>query len=320
MTAYVVRRVLLAIPVLIAITLAGYITLSLAPGDPIRARMDPEVLARMTPQQIETQRRAFGLDQPVIVQYGRWLADVVRGNLGYSIVTRTPVANEIAARLGPTVLLMGTALVIGLMVGIPFGVIAAVRQYTVLDYLLTASTMFFISTPVFVTGLIAIYLFAVSWQILPVGGMETLGEPFSFTDRLAHLIMPAAILGIAIAAPLMRYTRASMLEVLHSDYIVTARSKGLRSRLVLWRHGLRNALLPVITLIGLLLPELVAGAVITEQLFAWPGMGSLAVQAASNRDPALMMGVTVVIAIGVLVSSLLADVAYAAVDPRIRYD
>jgi peptide/nickel transport system permease protein len=319
-TAYVVRRVLLAIPVLIAITLAGYITLSLAPGDPIRARMDPEVLARMTPEQIEAQRRAFGLDQPVIVQYGRWLADVVRGDLGYSIVTRTPVINEISARLAPTILLMGTALVIGLLVGIPFGVIAAVRQYTVLDYLLTASTMFFISTPVFVTGLIAIYLFAVSWQILPVGGMETLGEPFSLTDRLAHLIMPATILGIAIAAPLMRYTRASMLEVLNSEYLTTARSKGLRSRVVLGRHGLRNALIPVITLIGLLLPELVAGAVITEQLFAWPGMGSLAVQAASNRDPALMMGVTVVIAVGVLVSSLVADVAYGAVDPRIRYD
>jgi peptide/nickel transport system permease protein len=319
-TAYVVRRVLLAIPVLIAITLAGYITLSLAPGDPIRARMDPEVLARMTPEQIEAQRRAFGLDQPVIVQYGRWLADVVRGDLGYSIVTRTPVINEISARLGPTILLMGTALVIGLLVGIPFGLIAAVRQYTVLDYLLTASTMFFISTPVFVTGLIAIYLFAVSWQILPVGGMETLGEPFSLADRLAHLIMPATILGIAIAAPLMRYTRASMLEVLHSEYITTARSKGLAARVVVGRHGLRNALIPVITLIGLLLPELVAGAVITEQLFAWPGMGSLAVQAASNRDPALMMGVTVVIAIGVLVSSLVADVTYAAVDPRIRYD
>ena len=320
MTTYVVRRLLLAIPVLIAITLAGYVTLSLAPGDPILARMDPETLARMTPQQVETQRRAFGLDQPVIIQYGRWLADVARGDLGYSIVTRRPVVDELAARLGPTILLMGAALAIGLLLGIPFGVISAVRQYSIVDYVLTAVTMLLISSPVFVTGLIAIYLLAVSWQILPVGGMETLGVPFDLVDRIAHLVMPATILGVAIAAPFMRYTRASMLEVLHSEYIVTARSKGLGSRVILIRHALRNALLPVITLIGLLLPELVAGAVITEQLFAWPGMGSLAVQAASNRDPALMMGVMMVVAIGVLISSLAADVAYAAVDPRVRYD
>ena len=320
MTTFIIRRLLLAIPVLMAITLAGYVTLSLAPGDPILARMDPETLARMTPEQIETQRRAFGLDQPVVIQYARWLADVVRGDLGYSIVTRQPVVDELAARLGPTVLLMGVALAIGLVLGIPFGLISAVRQYSVIDYVLTAVTMLLISSPVFVTGLVAIYLFAVSWQVLPVGGMETLGAPFDLVDRAAHVVMPATILGVAIAAPLMRYTRASMLEVLGSDYMTTARSKGLVGRVVLIRHALRNALIPVITLLGLLLPELVAGAVITEQLFAWPGMGSLAVQAASNRDPALMMGVMMVVAAGVLISSLLADVTYAVVDPRVRYD
>lgn len=320
MTTFIIRRLLLAIPVLIAITLAGYVTLSLAPGDPILARMDPETLARMTPEQIDTQRRAFGLDQPVVIQYARWLADLVRGDLGYSIVTRQPVVDELAARLGPTALLMGVALAIGLVLGIPFGLISAVRQYSAIDYVLTAVSMLLISSPVFVTGLVAIYLFAVSWQVLPVGGMETLGAPFDVLDRAAHVVMPATILGVAIAAPLMRYTRASMLEVLGSEYMTTARSKGLISRVVLIRHALRNALIPIITLIGLLLPELVAGAVITEQLFAWPGMGSLAVQAASNRDPALMMGVMMVVAVGVLLSSLLADVSYAVVDPRVRYD
>ena len=320
MTTFIIRRLLLAIPVLIAITLAGYVTLSLAPGDPILARMDPETLARMTPEQIDTQRRAFGLDQPVVIPYARWLADLVRGDLGYSIVTRQPVVDELAARLGPTALLMGVALAIGLVLGIPFGLISAVRQYSAIDYVLTAVSMLLISSPVFVTGLVAIYLFAVSWQVLPVGGMETLGAPFDVLDRAAHVVMPATILGVAIAAPLMRYTRASMLEVLGSEYMTTARSKGLISRVVLIRHALRNALIPIITLIGLLLPELVAGAVITEQLFAWPGMGSLAVQAASNRDPALMMGVMMVVAVGVLLSSLLADVSYAVVDPRVRYD
>ena len=254
------------------------------------------------------------------IQYVRWLADVARGDLGYSIVTRQPVVEELAARLGPTVLLMGVALAIGLALGIPFGLISAVRQYSAIDYILTAITMLLISSPVFVTGLVAIYLFAVSWQVLPVGGMATLGAPFDLVDRAAHVVMPATILGVAIAAPLMRYTRASMLEVMGSEYMTTARSKGLISRVVLIRHALRNALIPVITLLGLLLPELVAGAVITEQLFAWPGMGSLAVQAASNRDPALMMGVMMVVATGVLFSSLLADVTYAVVDPRVRYD
>jgi peptide/nickel transport system permease protein len=316
--AYIVRRILIAIPVLLGISVAGFFALALAPGDPVTSMIDPEALRRMSPEQIEQIRHQLGLDGPIIVRYGRWLADVVRGNLGYSIITSRPGIVELATRIGPTLLLMGTAVAIALLIGIPCGVISAVRQYSRLDYAVTTFSLAMISTPTFLLGLIFIYTFAVTLKWLPAGGLATLGVPFSLTDRLEHLVMPALILGLANAAPLMRYTRGSMLEVINSDYITTARAKGLAGRVVLIRHGLRNALIPIITLIGLLLPELVAGAVITEQVFAWPGMGQLAVTAADRRDPALMMGVMMLVAVGVLVSSLLADIAYATVDPRVR--
>lgn len=319
MTAYLARRLLLAIPVLVAVTFAGFLILSLTPGDPIKARLDPEILSRLTPEQLDAMRAQFGLDGPVHVRYLRWVAGVLQGDLGFSIATRQPVLEEIGGRLPPTLLLMGTALVIGLLIGIPFGILSALRQYTWVDYLLTTGTMVLISVPIFLVGLVAIYLFGIALDLLPVGGMATLGADFDPVDRLSHLAMPALVLGIGIAAPFMRYTRAAMLDVLNADYLRTATAKGLPRRIVLSRHAFRNALIPIITLLGLLVPELIAGAVITEQLFAWPGMGSLAVEAAGDRDPALMTGIILVVGIAVLASSILADVGYAAADPRIRY-
>jgi peptide/nickel transport system permease protein len=194
-----------------------------------------------------------------------------------------------------------------------------VNQYGRIDYALSAFTIFLISTPTFVLGLLALYLFGVSLKILPVGELFTFGKEDDVIDRLAHLVMPAMILGLVNAAPLMRYTRASMLDVLGSDYITTARAKGLASRVVLVRHALRNALIPVITILAILLPELVAGAVITETVFNWPGLGQLSVRAAADRDPALMMGVVLIVGAATLVSSIEADFAYSVVDPRIRY-
>lgn len=319
MGAYLLRRLLTAIPVLIGITLVGFFALSLAPGDPITARVDPSLIAQLGPEWVAARRHELGLDQPFLVRYARWLVDVAHGNLGYSIVTRHSIASELALRLPATLQLMGAALGIGLLIGIPFGVLSAVKQYSKLDYTLTIVTMVMISTPTFFLGLAAIYVFGVYLRILPTSGIATLGKPFSLSDRLTHLILPATILGLGNAAPLMRYTRASMLEVLQRDYMTTARAKGLSTWTVLTRHGFRNALLPVITTVGLLLPELVAGAVITEQLFAWPGMGAMAVRGAADRDPSLLMGVILVIGLGVLLSNLLADVAYAIADPRIRY-
>jgi peptide/nickel transport system permease protein len=330
--AYILRRILIAIPVLFGITVLAFAILSTAP-DQLGALIDPEARGKMTPAQIEAIRKDLGLDGPPYVRYVRWIGlqplissvtgekavtGVLQGNFGYTLSTRQPVAAEIGPRIGPTLLLMTTSLLIALLVGIPFGVISAVKQYGRIDYALTSVTMLLISTPTFVLGLILIYLLGVSLRILPIGGMQTLGKPFSFADLGAHMVMPALILGFANAAPLMRYTRASMLEVLGSEYVTTARAKGLRGRAVLIRHGLRNALIPIVTVIGLLLPELVAGAIITEQVFSWPGMGLLAVRAASQRDPSLMMGIVLIIAIAVLTANIVTDVAYTYIDPRVR--
>src|SRR5436190_1401339 len=324
MGSYIIRRVLIAIPVLFGITVIAFAILSTAP-DPIGALIDPERRATMTPADIEQVRRDLGLDGPPYVRYARWLGlqpvisivtgekpvkGVLEGELGYTLSSRRPVADEITARVGPTLLLMVSAFVIALLVGIPFGVITAVRQYGKLDYFLTSATMVLISTPTFVLGLILIYLLGVSLHLLPIGGMQTLGKPFSYVDLGAHIAMPALILGFAYAAPLMRYTRASVLEVLNSEYVTTARAKGLRGRVILVRHGLRNALIPIISVLGFLLPDLIAGAIITEQVFSWPGMGLLAVRAASQRDPSLLMGIVLIIAVAVLTISNVAVLPY----------
>jgi peptide/nickel transport system permease protein len=330
--AYIIRRILIAIPVLFGITLLAFGILSTAP-DQLGALIDPEARAHMTPAQIEQIRKDLGLDGPPWVRYARWLgiqpliagvtgekpvSGVLQGNLGYTLSTRRAVAEEIGSRIGPTLLLMGASLLIALLIGIPFGIITAVRQYGKLDYLLTSTTMILISTPTFVMGLILIYLLGVSLRLLPIGGMTTLGKPFNIADLAAHMVMPALILGFAYAAPLMRYTRASMLEVLGTEYVTTARAKGLRGGVVLVRHALRNALIPIITVVGFLLPDLVAGAIVTEQVFSWPGMGLLAVRAASQRDPSLMMGLVLLIAVAVLTINIITDVAYTFADPRVR--
>jgi len=318
--SYVLRRILIAFPVLLGITIIGFTALSMAPGDPLLARLDPSQLAELQrdPTRLAERRHQLGLDEPVPVRYALWLSGAVTGNLGYSIQSHRPVAEEIWKRIPPTLALMGTAIILAILLGVPFGILSALRQYSALDYVLTTFTMLASSTPAFVLGLGAIYIFAVWLRVLPSGGIETLGKESGLGDFVRHLILPASVLGLANAAPLLRYTRASMLEVLHSDYVVTARSKGLSPRTVTVRHAFRNSLIPIVTVIGLLLPEMVAGAVITEQIFAWPGTGQLAVRAATDRDPALMMGVVLVVGSAVLAANLLVDVLYARIDPRIR--
>jgi peptide/nickel transport system permease protein len=315
---YIVRRILIAIPVLIGITVLAFVALSLAPGDPITSRMDPEALSRMTAEDLAAARHALGLDQPIPVRYLIWLGGILQGDLGYSVVNHSLVVDELGRRLPPTLILMSLALVVGSTVGIAFGIAAAVRQYSRLDYALTAFSTSFIAIPGFVVGLVMIYVFGAALKILPTTGMFTLGKPPTLPDMFVHLIMPVTLLSVGLAAQLTRYTRASMLEVLSSDFMTTAKSKGLHGRSVLLGHAFRNALIPVITVIGLTLPDLVAGAVITEQLFGWPGMGQLAVKAASSRDPAMMMGVILVVATAVLVANLVVDVLYGVADPRIR--
>jgi peptide/nickel transport system permease protein len=318
MATYVVRRLLVSIPTLFAITVVAFVALALAPGDPMTSLIDPELLARMTAEQKAQLRSELGLDQPLPVRYVIWLTDIAQGDLGYSVVNKRLVADDITMRLGPTLLLMGSAALIGIPVGIALGVLAAVRQYSVLDYISTGFSTAFIAIPGFVVGLVLIYALGANLKVLPTSGMTTLGRPFDPIDLVRHLILPVTLLGLAIAAQTARYSRAALLETLGSEYVVTARSKGLRARRVLWTHAFRNALIPIITVVGLILPDLVAGAVITESLFGWPGMGSLAVDAARGRDAALMMGVILVIATAVLVANLITDIGYALADPRVR--
>jgi ABC-type dipeptide/oligopeptide/nickel transport system permease component len=319
--AYVVRRLLISIPVLLGITLLGFVALRTAPGDPLLASANPEVLANIAahPEILEEQRRRLGFDQPVFPnQYLRWLGGVLQGDLGYSLTSHRTIAYEISSRLPQTLLLMVTALTLAVAIGIPIGVVTAVRQYSRVDYGLNAAAIFLASTPPFVLGLLAIYIFAVNLHWLPTSQPHTPGRT-DIGDALYHLILPAGVLAIVNAAPLVRYTRASMLDVLNSEYVTTARSKGLPYRLVIVRHALRNALIPIITLVALLLPEAIAGAVITEQIFAWNGMGQLAVHAAGARDPSLLMAIILITGVTVLLANLLADIAYAVVDPRVRF-
>jgi peptide/nickel transport system permease protein len=284
--------------------------------------VNPEVLANLmaNPELLEEQRRKLGFDQPIFPnQYFRWLGNVLQGDLGFSITSRRPIVDEIGARLPQTLLLMAVSLTLAICIGIPIGVITAVRQYSKADYGLNALAIFLASTPVFVLGLIGIYVFAVNLHWLPTGQVHTIGRT-DIVDLLHHLILPATVLAIVNAAPLVRYTRASMLDVLNSEYVTTARSKGLVSRIVIGRHAFRNGLIPIITIVALLIPEAVAGAVITEQIFAWNGMGQLAVKAASARDPSLMMGIILITGTAVLAANIVADIAYAITDPRVRFD
>jgi peptide/nickel transport system permease protein len=322
MGAYFIRRILIAIPVLLGITILAFLVVNMTPGDPLTARMDPETLARMqaNPELLEARRRELGLDQPLPVQYVRWLGGVLQGDLGYSVSSGRAIVDELGPRIGPSLTLMLLAALIAVAFGLPAGILSAVHQYGKVDYLLSALTVLLVSTPTFVIGLLAIYVFGVSLDWLPVGELMTVGKENDLIDRLSHYVLPAMILGLVNAALLMRYTRASMVEALGADYITTANSKGLPGRIVIIRHGLRNALIPVITVLAFLMPELIAGAVVTETVFNWPGLGQLSVRAAKAGDPALMMGIVLIVGTAVLVASIIADLAYSVADPRIRFD
>jgi peptide/nickel transport system permease protein len=320
--AYIVRRILISIPVLLGITILSFIALRASPGDPLLVSANPEVLANLLshPEILEAERHRLGYDQPIFPnQYLMWLGNILHGELGSSIVSRRSVAYEIGSRIPQTLLLMSVALSSAVIIGIPIGVITAVKQYSKVDYGLNGLAIFLASTPVFVLGLLLIYIFAVNLHWLPTSSLHTAGRS-DIPDALFHLILPASVLAIVNAAPLVRYTRASMLDVLSSEYVTTAHSKGLRYNVVIVRHALRNGLIPIITLVALLIPEAVAGAVITEQIFAWNGMGQLAVNAASGRDPSLMMAIILLVGVMVLIANLIADLSYAIADPRVRFD
>ena len=319
MGQYLLRRLLLSFPVLLGITIATYAIINLAPGDPVSAMISPEAASSLGPDWVAQQRAALGLDKPLPVRYALWLNEIVHGNLGFSLRDRQPINAKVIERLWPTLRLMGTALLIAIVIAIPLGILSALKQYSLLDYLATISGFAAISIPSFFLSLAAIYVFSLKLGWLPSSGMSTVGVPGSIGDSTKHLLLPALVLGLGEAAPLIRYTRSSMLEVIHHDYVTTARAKGLNERTVIWRHALRNALIPLITVIALNLPRLLGGAVVIEAVFAWPGMGTLAITAVQARDYPVIMAINLITAVLILASNFLADLVYAVIDPRIKY-
>jgi peptide/nickel transport system permease protein len=302
---------------LLALSMLIFLLLRLTPGDPIDAYIDPNI--PMSPADLADLRSRLGLDQPLPVQYLAWLQQALAGNLGYSIKRMDQsVLGLVLSRIGPTVLLMGTALVISIIVGIATGIVSAVRRNSFADLSFSVLALTGISSPAFLSALIGLYVFAVRLKWMPSGGMLTPGEAFSILDLVHHLILPASLLAVAQAALIMRYMRASLLEVLNQDYVRTARAKGVVEFWVIVKHALRNALLPVVTLIGSTIGLAIGGAIFIESVFNWPGMGLLLVDSVETRDYPVIMGATLTIGACVIVVNLLTDITYAVIDPRIK--
>lgn len=312
---YVLRRVLVSVPVLFGISILTFAIMSLAPGTPLDLLMDP----LMTAEQLEFQRAQFGFDEPFYVQYTTWLGQLLQGNLGFSFTYKRPVLDLIMSRLPATLLLSFASLFIAYAVALPLGIISGSRPYTGADYVSTGIALLTAATPSFFLGLVAIYVFAVRLQVLPLSGMFPAGGTATFGNVVTHLIMPATVLAGSQLGSIIRFVRGGVLEVMKEDFVRTARAKGAGERLVIYKHVLKNALIPVITMLGLSLPVLVGGAVIVEQVFVWPGIGTLLISAITSRDYPVIMGVTMLVSVAVLLGNLLADLAYGWVDPRVRY-
>jgi len=315
MAQYIYRRILIALPVLIGVTIVSFFIINLAPGNPVDMYVNPSV----TDADIELRKEQLGLNDPTYVQYFRWVGNIVKGDFGYSYTTNEPVLPMVIDRITPTLLLMGSGLLLAYLIAIPIRILSATRQYSWIDYLTTTFSFLGISIPNFFLGLGMIYIFSVLLGWFPTGGMYTLGQEGNFIDTLQHLVMPAIVLGTAICGNMVRYVRSSMLEVLGQDYLRTARSKGLREMIVVNKHAFRNALIPIITVIGLDIPLLVSGAIIIEQVFQWPGIGQLTINSITSRDYPTLMALNFMAAFIVLATNLIVDICYSIVDPRIKY-
>ncbi len=315
MGSYLIRRLLIGIPVLLGVTVINFFIINLAPGSPADLYLSPTA----TPEDVARTEAELGLNQPIFVQYVRWLTQLLHGDLGVSFQNREPVAQLIGDRIGPTLLLMGTSLIVAYLIAIPIGIFAARRRNTTADYSVVGASFLGISVPHFFLGLAVIYLFALQLGWFPTGGMLTLGRGGGFVDRVEHLVLPVTVLATAIAANMVRYVRSSMIDAFGQDYIRTARAKGLGGFTITNKHALRNALIPVVTVIGVDLSALIGGAIVTEQIFQWPGIGLLTIQSIGSRDYSVLMGINLIAAVAVFAANLLTDVAYAVVDPRVAY-
>jgi peptide/nickel transport system permease protein len=313
MLRYIGRRILIAIPTLIIVSLLVFALQKLLPGDPVLTMAGEE----RDPQVLEYLRQKYRLDDPIPVQYFAWIGSALTGNLGISLRTDIPVLDLIMSKLPVTLELAIMAMIVALAIGIPTGIISAVKKGTAVDYTANVIALSGLSIPNFWLGIMLIMLISVRWQLLPASGYVPPTEDLWL--NIKTMIMPAFVLGTGLAASLMRHTRSAMLGVMRSDYIRTARAKGLLTRKVILKHALRNALIPIVTLSTLLFGELLAGAVLTEQIFTIPGFGKLIVDAVFNRDYAVVQGVVLCTAVGFIFMNLLADVLYVLVNPRLRH-
>lgn len=314
MLKYIIKRILIAIPVLIGITVIDFLIMTMV-GSPLELLQGP----RVSEAAIETKRIALGLNKPVYVQYWIWLTNLLQGNMGYSMKSFQPVSQMIKTYIGPTLLLMSVSLFVSILIAVPAGIYSAVHKYTPQDYTVVTLSFLGSSVPSFFLALVLIYLFTVRLGWLPSSGMYTLGAQKSAIDVLRHMIMPVIVLATSMAGTNIRYIRSAMLEILRMDYLRTARAKGIGRFLVINKHALRNALIPVITVFGMHIPILFGGAIIIEQVFSWPGLGMMTMSAIISRDYPVIMGVCLMSAIVVLVANLLTDIIYALVDPTITY-
>jgi peptide/nickel transport system permease protein len=333
MTQYIIRRIIALIPVLLGVSIVVFTLIRMIPGDPVIVMLGE----RARVEDIERVRAEMGFDRPIYVQYIEWMGRILRGDLGTSIINKTPVMGELKSRLAATIELVVAAMIIGIAIGVTVGIISAIRQNSWIDLTTTVGVLLGVSMPIYWLALILIYALAVNRQIFPPSArldvqldvvrhtnfmlIDTLlmGDISLFLNAVWHLILPAFVLSTTIMPILARMTRSSMLEVLRQDYVRTADSKGLRHRAVITRHALKNALLPVITIVGLQLGGLLGGALLTETIFSWPGMGLWTYRAILSRDYPIVQGAVLVSATIYVVVNLLVDISYAYVDPRIRY-
>ena len=306
MVGYIIRRLLQLVPIAIGVTLIVFLIGHLSPGDPARLRLG----VRATPETVAALRAKLGLDRPLHIQYISWLSKVIRGDLGRSIQFRKEVSELFLERALASVKLLGAATLLSILLGVTTGIISATKQHSIFDHISMIIALFWVSMASFWFGLMLILIFG-----LHLGWLPTFGY-----DGVEYIILPALTLGLMQTALIARLTRSSMLEVIEEDYIRTARAKGLVERAVIYKHALRNALIPIVTIIAMRIPWMFSGAMVTETVFAWPGMGSLMVLSVLNRDLPVVQGATLIIAMLVVFSNLFADVAYAFINPRIKYD
>ncbi|MFX3632029.1 MAG: ABC transporter permease [Candidatus Pristimantibacillus sp.] len=314
MTEFIIRRVLQSILVLFLITLVTFGLIHLAPGGPFQMMLAPG----LSPEALAIQARNLGLDQPVHIQYWRWLTGLLQGDLGHTFKNHLPVGQILWPTVENTIVLMGAAWVLTLIIAIPWGIYNSTKQYSLSDQTAAFISYLGFAMPTFWFGIILQQVFSLNLDWLPLSDMYAMDKQGQLGDLLLHLVLPVTVLTLGFLAAYVKYSRSSMLEVLHQDYIRTARAKGVREGKVIYKHALRNALIPIITIVALDLPMLVGGAALTESVFNWPGMGRLFVQMAVAREYSVLMAITLVTAVIVIIGNLAADILYAIVDPRVQ--